>query len=521
MSDSTNPVRKGSLPRHTRVFLIIIAGTLLGMGPRAYADKSPFDWAFINLDYARKEKAEQLRRLCERLRDLAAQARQDKVIVKFFDLNREYLPISSRGDAPEEIKKRIGELRKALDSYYVEHYLAFYDILFVDAGGNVFYTIRKESDFGKNLFDQANADSPLARCLKSDPQQETFIDFHHYGASNEPAAFFIEPVFHEGARVGWLALQCAVNKINSLFAGDEAMGETSEVFVVNRDGYMLTESQFEGDSTILRKHLDDRNIQAKFAAGQGHLKVRDYRGLAAITSFEVFDFLGVKWLVVAKMDEAQVTTDHFRLHRRHYAEIIRRYLEAQPVAAHRPAVRPQNRKTLRVDIDEFLKANHGELLQTPGVATCTGLIAGYPGRFGYLAHISPLDRVYGGTATNLIGQIVKKIKTYDIYSSETRGVRFVIVAPHFDSLPRIVERLVDEGFFLSQISVLYHPQAERAGISYDYSQNRILVEWSIGDDPSQKCIHHADDASQLDDIVQAAIRADEDRCEASGTRPAP
>ena len=57
-------------------------------------------------------------------------------------------------------------------------------------------------------------------------------------------------------------------------------------------------------------------------------------------------------------------------------------------------------------------------LQTLGVSTCTAVIATYPGKFGYMAHVSPLDSVYGGNVTDLVGLITKKIKTYDIYKYE-------------------------------------------------------------------------------------------------------
>ncbi|MBN1341317.1 MAG: cache domain-containing protein [Phycisphaerae bacterium] len=500
----------GRIPLRCRIATTLIVLAVLGLHPPARAEKSPFDWAFVRLDYARREKAQQLRRFCDRIHALAEQARRDDVLIKFFQANRHYSELTRQTPATKELERKIAEFRGVLDPYYIENYLAFYDILFVDTQGRVFYTIRKESDILENLFQNTNSPTPLTRCLRENPQQETFIDFHYYGVSDEPAGFFIEPIHVDGTHLGWLVLQCALNKINSLFAGDEQMGQTGEAFVVNRDGCMLTESNFQGDSTILRKRLDGRNVQAKFAAGQGHLTVTDYRGFTALTSFEVFDFLNTKWLVVAKVDEAQIITEHFMRHRRYYADVLLRHLTNHPLQPGRKPFPKEKQRVLRVDIDEFLKAGHGELLKTLGVSTCTGLIATYPGKFGYLAHISPLDKAYGGNATDLMGSLLKKIKTYDIYKFERPRVRFMIIANHFKSMPAIIDRLVDEGFLLPQISVMYRPSARRADITYDYSKDRILVEWLLEGDSPKRHIQQADDAHNLGDVVRQAIRSEDE-----------
>ena len=479
---------------------------LLVLSTAAGADKSPYDWALVRLDYARQEKVQQLRRFCERVHDLAARAREDEVMVKFFDVNLKCFTLAQEGTPPEEFTRKIAEFRKAFIEYYIENWLAFYDILFIDKRGRILYTIRRELDFEQNMFEGDLSRTPLAQCLRKNPQEEAFIDFHYYVASDEPAAFFVEPVRRDGQHIGWIVLQFAINKINSLFAGAEQLGETGEAIVVNRQGYMLTESNFEDDSTILKKRLDNRNIEAKFRERKGHRTVTDYRGFTALTSFEVFEFMGTQWLVVVKVDEAQVTTGHFMQHRNYYDERIVQYLAQSQAGENEDSYPPTDRKIIRqVDMDEFVKASHDELLQTLGVSTCTAVVATYPGKFGYLAHISPLDRIYGGDATNLLGHVTKKIKTYDIYKFERRRVRFVIVARHLDSLIPIVEKLVEEGFLLAQISVMYHPQAKCANVVYDYSQDHLSVEWVPHQPSDVKYVQHAGASHNLETIVKRSI----------------
>lgn len=478
---------------------------ILACSSSARADKGPYEWAFVRLDYARKEKAEQLKRFCGKVHELATRLREDDAMGEFFHVNQKYFNMAQEGTPPAEFTKKLTDLRTALTDHYIENYLCFYNILLVDKTGNVFYSIRKESDFHRNLFDGQRAHTPLAQCLGAAPQEETFIDFHYYAPSDEPAAFFVEPVHKDGQHLGWFVLQCAINKVNSLFAGAEQLGQTGEAFLVNHDGYMLTESNFEGDSTILKKQLDDRNIKAKFHETQGRRIVTDYRGFTALTSFEVVEFLGTQWLVVAKVDEAQIITEHFKQHRQYYGDTITRHLTCLPAGGGANPFPMTDQKIIRVDMDEYVRANHGELLQTVGVSTCTAVIASYPGKFGYLAHISPHDKVYGGGATNLLGHVIKKIKTYDIYKYERRHVRFVVVAKHLDCVTTIIDKLVDEGFLLSQISVLHRAQASCANVSYDYSQDHIRVAWLPAQGQAQTVISDVDDAYNMGAIVKRFV----------------
>lgn len=487
------------------IVVLFSAGTDLWATTPSAAKYSPYDWAFVRLDHARHEKVEQLQRFCDRLHTLAGQAREDDVLTRFFEVNLKCFTLSQTGNPPEEFTRKTAEFRKAFNEYYIQNWLAFYDILFIDKQGDIFYTIRRDANFEQNLFQGPLEETPLAECLRGNPQEEAFVDFHYCDVSGEPAAFLIEPVFTGVEHQGWIVLQCAINKINSLFAGAEELGETGETFLVNHEGYMLTESNFEGNSTILSKKLSNDNIQAKFHDGQGHRRVTDYRGFAALTSFEVVQFLGTQWLVVAKVDESQITTEHFMQHRHYYGARMVKRLADTPVSESRDALEAEDRRVIRVDMDEFVKADHGEVLKTLGVSTCTAIVATYPGKFGYLAHISPLDRIYGTEGTNLLGHITKKIKTYDVYKYERRRVQFVVIARHFDSLTNIVDKLVADGFLLSQISVLYHPHARCANVTYDYSRDRIRVEWVLDQTLTAACIQDGDDGHDLATIVRESM----------------
>lgn len=447
---------------------------------QALAQKSPYDWALIHLDYARNEKAKRLKRFTERLHEVAQRAARDKRLFSFYELNQHYFnALNEEQRIPSPLEKDIEKVRKSFDSYYISEYFIFYDILFVNNDGVVFYTIRKENDLYADLIKQKNEIGPLAEVIASKPEHEVFVDFYYYQPSAEPAAFFVEPVFNEGARTGWIVFQCSINKLNSIFASTDDLGQTGETFLVNKNGLMLTESYFKGNSTILKQHLDDRNIKPKFNARTGHRVVTDYRGETALSSFEVFEFLGSKWLVVAKIDKDEVTTNYYRNHKKYFQDSLLNQLKKQTAFNGTGAQHEKNVQTYRVDMDEFLKADNGQILETWGVSTCTAFVAKVPGRFAYLAHLSSKDKMHNGNETDLLAQITKKIQSFDIYPYEFKKVKFIIVAPHVGTIPNIIDHLMKSGFFLSQIEIACNPLARSAALTYDYKKDVLRIKWNM------------------------------------------
>lgn len=461
--------------------------------------RSPEAWARVRLDHVRKQKAGQLREYLDHIHAVAKRTVQDEVIARFFRVNLECHRALSLGEVPADLLETVSTIRAHFNQYYIQNYLPFYDFLFVDMAGDVFYTLRKETDLNSNLFNHDTED-PLGICLSERPDGERFVDFHEYGPSDEPAAFFIEPIRQDNEQIGWLVLQCSINKINMIFAWLRTLGKTGETFLVNQDGYMLTESNFEGSSTILTRHLDNRNIQAKFIALKGNRVVVDYRGCTALTSFEVVPFMGTRWLVVAKIDRAEVLTDHYMKYRWYYEARLGDYLDAHCPGTLHPMVPTEASGVIqRVDMDELIRACPGERIETFGVSTCTALVGANPGRCGYLAHISPKDALYGAEGSDLLGQMLMRIKTFDIRPCEMGDLSFVVAAPHRVSLAAIVRGLFEEGFFLSQIRLFYNPQARTAAVTYDCRADTIEVTWEMADG-SGKRMQFMEDGILLSDI---------------------
>ncbi len=487
------------------VFAAITLLCITTLTANSHADKSPYEWATTRLDFARNEKVSELTRFCQHIDKLADSVANDKKVHAFFDINLQFAEAQKNTPAPESVINKIKEMRENFNNYYISNYFAFYDMLFIANDGHVFYTLRKEDDLNENLLQGKYKDTLLGKGLAKKLDELSFVDFHSYTPSSEAAAFYLIPISKDGKRTGYLALQININKINTLFTSGRELGQTGEVFLVNRAGFMLTESNFEGQTSILNRHLANVNINAKFEAVNGHRTVTDYRGKTALSAFKVFKFHNTEWLVVAKIDKDEITTEHYLQHPRYYAEKIKEHFtEIQPVQK-KPDHKHEAVKTvLRVDMDEFLVADHKQQLETFGISTCTGVLAAYPGKFGYLAHISSIDKLYGQKQTDLLHQMTRNIKKFRIYPYQQQDLIFVIIAPHLDTIAPAVESITDQGFFLSQIRFAYRPDAQSARVIYNYTDNDLSVIWNMKNS-NTKPHQHLDETHNIGQFIEVLI----------------
>lgn len=489
----------------TYAVITVTAGVVVGLG-LLRANPGSIEQAFSSEIYApsfrhltdtRQNRKAQVEAYFDAAHRLAAGVTDDSVMMAAFS--------SLRGkDGPPS-----GYDDLALDVHCVSKYAEFFDILLVDRSGYVFHSMRRESDYHSNLFDGPLADTKLARRLPS-VQETTFIDYEPYPPSDEPGAFFAVPVFERGGRdpagsdpgpLGWFVLQCSLNKLNSIVADRRNLGRTGEVYLVNTEQRMVTDSRFRAEPADLQVKVDTMAVAAAHETGAGERVIRDYRGVRVLSSFESFELFGTTWVIVAEIDEDEVVTEHYKQHRAFYGVEAARYLGSCQV--HRRPSRPRPERAKRVDMNEFAKAVAGTALTTSGVAVCTAITAVLPGRFGYLAHIGPSDLIYGKPDlghNDCLGKMLSRLYRYDVYPYELPELEFTIIATHQESFARSADRLVDLGAELSQIRFAYNPAAYHANVVLVPETESVLIEWVAPTGVSTLTV--AGDVEDLGDIVK-------------------
>lgn len=212
-------------------------------------------------------------------------------------------------DAHRKYHPRISKLLNAFD---------YRDVFLVDPDGNLVYTTQKEIDFGTNLADGQYASTGLGSAFRSAILSEegrvTMTDFKFYEPSSlEPAAFLAVPLFEKDQRIGVAAFQLSPVRLNRVISDPHGLGQTGETYVVGDDFLMRTDSRFVDDSTILKRKVETEAANAIQRGEEGSAVVTDYRGVEVLSHYRPLDIVGLKWGIIAEMDQSEIGASATRI----------------------------------------------------------------------------------------------------------------------------------------------------------------------------------------------------------------
>ncbi len=452
-----------------------------------YFNYNPKRATFSKLEKIRKKKKSKVMHYLDAQRETGEELAQNDNIVNLF--KRLYYLYKSNSYGALEYT----QIEASLDNFFVTELENFYDLLFVDKRGNIFFSIKKEDDFLSNVYsDNYNGITLFEKLRKSKIKETEFVDFEYYSVSDEPASFFVSPVLGDNGLLGYVVLQLPINDINSILTDRSHLGKSGEIYIVNAQELMLTQSRFFNENTILTKRIDTLAVKNALKEKRGNKIIEDYRDKKVFSSYEKFDYQGTTWIIIAEIDEDEVITKIYCNREKELFDKACKFLDGSLVIA------TQNKnfgselkkmeKYRKVDFDEFQKTNNNELLYTKGVATCTALTISYPGKFGYLVHISPTDDVYKNIGlitklflkdryTNYVDAVLNRINRYDIIQFEKSFLRFGIFATHTASFKKILHKLINNNIELSQIKLLLKSSATNVDIFLDYTEDCVLSRW--------------------------------------------
>ncbi|MCC3860558.1 methyl-accepting chemotaxis protein [Pseudemcibacter aquimaris] len=190
----------------------------------------------------------------------------------------------------------------------------YYDVFLFNINGDLIYSVFKEADYGTNMNTGEWKDTDLANVFKASrnaaEKAVSFYDFRPYAPSaNAPASFISTPIFDlMGNRIGVLAFQMPIARINEIMQKSSGMGTSGESYIVGDDYLMRSDSRFlnEGETSILKTRVDGVTAQNAIGGQSGIEIVEDYRGINVLSAYQGIDFNGVKWALLAEIDEEEV-----------------------------------------------------------------------------------------------------------------------------------------------------------------------------------------------------------------------
>lgn len=260
----------------------------------------------------------------ERLGDVGLLAKGENVINTFNELLefRREAKVDPSGsfpvNAPAYVK--LWEQRIPYMKDYVKSY-GYYDIFIIDGpSGQVMLTEAKEPDLGSNLATGPYKDSPLGKLWRRVMQsgKVAFEDFEPYAPSKgEPAAFVGAPIIKYGKPVGVAALQISIDAINKIMQERTGMGKTGETYLVGPDKLMRSDSFLDPANHSVKASfanpdkgkVDTEAAREALSGKSGHKIVIDYNGNPVLSAFAPVEVAGVKWAILAEIDEVEVISE--------------------------------------------------------------------------------------------------------------------------------------------------------------------------------------------------------------------
>ncbi len=183
----------------------------------------------------------------------------------------------------------------------------FYDIFLIDDDGNIVYSVFKETDYATNMLNGPYKDSGLADAFRgairiATPGESVLIDFAAYTPSyGAPASFIAAPVFDRGERIGVVAFQMPVDRINAVLASSTGLGETGYAYLAADDGLLRTDTdELEGNS-ILSGRAPDEVTTAVASREEVISLLPGLNGEKTAQATVPLSIPGVKWSLVAQM----------------------------------------------------------------------------------------------------------------------------------------------------------------------------------------------------------------------------
>jgi len=203
---------------------------------------------------------------------------------------------------------------------------SLYDIILVNASGDIVYSVVKEKDYGTNLVNGVYSNTGLGEAFKKASTLKSgevaFADFKPYEPSyNVPAIFLASPIIYKGDFEGVLIFQLPMGKINEImsFRGEyekAGLGNTGKANLVCAEGCMKNDSRFLADmheqivkdsgTSVGVVNIKSASTDAIAEGKSGSWIIEDYKGIKVLSSYSPIDMFDEKWGIVVEIDEDEV-----------------------------------------------------------------------------------------------------------------------------------------------------------------------------------------------------------------------
>jgi len=200
-------------------------------------------------------------------------------------------------------------------SQYIRQY-DYYDLFLIHPNGEIFYTVKHESDYHTNLLDGKYAESQLGKLIQKVLESKTFgmTDFAPYAPSNDkPSAFIAQPLFDNETVELIVALQLNDTTLNQIMQQRAGMGNSGETYLVGNNKLMRSDSYLSPDTHSIEAsfadptngRVDTESSRAALAGEMGQQLTNNYLGQGVLSSYTPIEIGEQHWALIADINQAE------------------------------------------------------------------------------------------------------------------------------------------------------------------------------------------------------------------------
>jgi methyl-accepting chemotaxis protein len=196
----------------------------------------------------------------------------------------------------------------------------YYDIFLIDLEGDVIYTVFKELDFASNVKNGSGKDTDLGDVFRRamDPAslegQVFIVDFKPYALSaNAPASFIATPIFKDGKKIGVIAFQMPIDKINRLMGKRDGLDSLEESYIIGEDGLIRSASNYGNNQQVLQTKLENDIPKLGASGNSGAIETKNYKNVDVRSFYVPFVFHNLKWTLIFEEEYEEAFSEYSAL----------------------------------------------------------------------------------------------------------------------------------------------------------------------------------------------------------------
>lgn len=190
----------------------------------------------------------------------------------------------------------------------------YHDMLLITKNGDVVYSLKKESDLARNVFNPPLRDTYLGNYFVEGLKSIIMTDFKPYvPAGNQPTAFLFSPITVFGEVEGTVVLKLSIDSITNIMEERSGMGETGEAILVGSDKLMRSDSYLKPMTHSVKASFNNPAVgfveteasRAALRLETGRIITKDYRGVNVLTAFIPISLATTTYALLTATDEAE------------------------------------------------------------------------------------------------------------------------------------------------------------------------------------------------------------------------